>query len=88
MFVGPGVLLQAGNVDAALVGEGIVADVGRPLVMGEVRGFADKPAHLGQMDERLFRRALVSHLEDQVRDEGHQVRVAAPLAVPVRRPLD
>ena len=86
VLVGTRVLLHRRDVQAALVREGGIADVGRVVIGRPVQQFVDQPRDMGQLRQALGRDAgLVAHLEHQGRDQRHQIGVAAALAEPIDR---
>src|SRR5690606_24533238 len=76
-----------GDVDASLVAEYAPPDERLPVVGTDVGEFADEAGELGQTAQLLAVNDFVPHLQLQVRDDLHQVRVAAAFPVPVDRPL-
>src|SRR5262249_16592943 len=81
------VLLDRGDVHPALVREGRVAYVWlrRPrLAVGELGREARDVAELAKI---RFGDAVEAHLQDQARDDGDEVRIAAALAEAVESPL-
>ena len=82
------VLVDAGHVHAALVGERVAADVGLVRVRAEVAELVEEVRRLGEPHEAVLGNALEAHLELERRQDRDEVRVAAPLAVAVHRPLD
>ena len=84
---------MARGVDAGLGGEGRLADVGRLAVGRAVEDLVQQPAGVRQLAQPLRRHAgLVAigelALEQQRRDDGGEVGVAAALAEAVERALD
>ena len=79
--------VDAGHVHPALVGERVAPDVRLVGVGREVQDLVEEVRGLGQRGELLGGHALVAELQLQVGDDRDQVRVAAPLAVAVHRPL-
>src|SRR3954470_1863137 len=80
---GRGVGVDAGDVQAALVREGVLAHVGLVGVRDEVEQLVEEVRRLRQAGERG--EALVAHLELEVGDDRDEVGVAAALAVAVHR---
>ena len=80
VFVGNRVLDHGINVHAALVGEGVAADVGRLLVVRHVGNVADRTGHRRQLLHPFRRNALETEFELQVGDDGAQIGIAAALA--------
>jgi hypothetical protein len=81
------VAADAGHVHAALVSEGVGADVGLVRVRGDVAELVDEVRDLGQAGELLGIDAVVAELELEAGHDRDQVGVAAAFAVPVHRPL-
>jgi len=74
-------------VQAGLVGEGVLADEGLGGVGGAVQQLVEEMRRLGQPRQALPWQQLHSHLQLQVGDDRHEVRVASPLADAVDRAL-
>ena len=81
------VLEDRGHVHAALVREGRVADVGLRRPRRAVGQLRDETGDVAQLAEVRLGDAVEPHLEDQARDDRHEVGVAAALAEAVERPL-
>ena len=81
-----GVGVDAGDVQPALVREGVLAHVGLVGVGDEVEELVEQVRGLGQPGQRG--QAVVPHLELEVGDDRDEVGVAAALAVAVHRALD
>jgi hypothetical protein len=79
--------LHPRHVHAGLVGEGVSADVGPIGVGRQVAELVEEMGGLGQAPQAIRRHAVVAHLQLERRKDRDQVRVAAPLAVAVHRPL-
>jgi len=75
-------------VHSALVGEGAQPHVGLILIVGEIGDLGDIAGDFGELGEILSRLACVAHLEDEARDDGTEVGVAAALPDAVHGPLD
>jgi hypothetical protein len=80
--------VHPGHVHPALVGEGVLAHVGLVGIGQEVEQLVRVVGGLREPGEPLRRDAVVAQLELEVRDDRHQVRVPAALAVAVERALD
>ena len=75
-------------MQAALVGEGRIADVGGAAVGGPVEALVDEARDVGKLGQAFFRDpGLVPHLDHQGGQEAHQVGVAATLAEAVHGAL-
>ena len=83
-----GVGVDPGHVHPALVRERVTTDVRLVGVRGEVQQLVEEVGGRGQRRQLLVREALVAHLQLKVGDDRGEVGVAAPLAVPVHRPLN
>ncbi len=88
VLVGLRVLGDGAHMDAPLVGEGAPADEGAKRDRPDVRDFAHVVREVRQLPQRCHRDARPVHLELEVRDDGGQIGVPAPLAVAVDRSLD
>ena len=84
---GAGVGLDPGGVQAGLVREGVLADVGLGRVRRAVEQLVDEVGGLGQAREPLRREHLDAHLQLQVGDDRDEVGVPGALADAVDRPL-
>ncbi len=87
MLVALGELRDRGHVDSPLVRERAPADVGRVGVGVQVGHRGHELRHLPEPAKPLGREHRVPQLELEVGRDRDQVHVAAPLAVPVDRPL-
>ena len=87
VLIGDRVALHRAHMHAALVGKGRVAHVGLVAVVRQVGQFIHQSGGAVELVDALSDLALESHLEDERRDDGGQVGVAAPFAVAVDRAL-
>ena len=83
VLVGGGILQYRADMHAALVGERAVADVGLIVAHRQIRQLGDVARHRGQRLQILAADGGVAELQLQIRDDGHQVGVAAALAIAV-----
>ena len=88
VLIGPIRLRNGRAVDAALVRERRPADVRLVVVGGDVHDLRDVARQFRELGELARRHGLERGLELEVREDAHQVRVAASLAVAVDRALD
>ncbi len=86
VLVRPRVLVDGRDMDAALVGEGAVADVGGPHVGRQVGALVDVAREALELGEPLWLRS--AELECEVGDDADEVGVATALTVAVDRALD
>ena len=83
MLEGPGVGLDRGDVQPALVGEGVAADVRLVGMRRHVADLVDQVGRLGQPLQAVGGDAVVAELELQRGQDRDQVAVAGALAVAV-----
>ncbi len=83
-----GVGLDARDMEAALVGEGVPADVGLVGIGRDVQELVDEVGRLGEEAHPLGPDDVVAELQLQGAEDRDEVRVAAALAVAVHRALD
>jgi hypothetical protein len=79
---------DAGDVHAALMGEGVAADERLVRIRRDVEQLVDEVGDSCEPRELFVRDALVAELELQVRQDRGQVGVAGALADAVHRPLN
>ena len=75
------------DVDAALVREGALADIGQMIIRREVGDLGDGARDERQMAQTVVGQAVIAHLQFKIGDDAAQIGVAAALAVAVDRPL-
>ena len=83
-----GVRAHAGDMHAALVGEGVAPDVGLIGIRRDVEELVDEVGGLGQPRELLVGEAAKAELELEVGDDRNEVGVAGPFAAAVDRALN
>ena len=93
VLIGARVLLHGRDMDAAFVGEGRLADIGCAAVRRAIEQLIENARGVGERLELLRRHpgleALrIVSLQQQCRDDGGEIGVAATLAEPVQRALD
>ena len=88
MLVGPGVLLDRRDVQAALMGEGARADIGSTAVGRHVQPVVEQARQVREpLHRAVLQPGVEAHLQHEVRDQRDHVGVAAALAQPVDRAL-
>jgi hypothetical protein len=88
VLIALGQLRHRRRMEAALMGEGVAADVRGVGVEVHVRERGDRVRHLGELAQPLRGKHHVAELELQRRDQRDQIQVAAALAVAVDGALD
>ena len=88
VLVGGHVLPDGADMDASLMGKGAIADIGKISWMGQVGELGHETGNLPDLFELVVGDAIDPHLQLEVRDDGTEIGIAAPLAVTIDGSLD